>query len=258
MKLEANREAVGVRVLARSRSHLQYEISLAKDAAELHAAQALRFIVFNLELHEGLENSYATCRDVDPFDEICDHLIIKEILTGEVVGTYRLQTGSKAAAHLGYYSGTEFDLTPFERIRSEIVELGRACVHRDHRNLVVLGMLWNGIAKYLKEHSCRYLIGCSSLSSQDPAEGATVYSQLCRQHLVEKCFQTKPNSGWECPTDLLMNKRVKVPKLLAAYLSLGAKICGSPAIDREFKTIDFLTFLDFSSLPPNTIDRYLS
>lgn len=258
MKLEANRETVGMRVLAHSRSHLQYEISLAKDAAELHAAQALRFIVFNLELHEGLENSYATCRDVDPFDEICDHLIIKDTLSGQVVGTYRLQTGRTAATKLGFYSATEFDFTPFKPIRNEIVELGRACVHRDHRNLVVLGMLWNGIAKYLRKHSCRYLIGCSSLSSQDPIVGATVYSQLCRQNLVEECFQTKPNPGWECPTDTLTNNRVKVPKLLGAYLSLGAKICGAPAIDREFKTIDFLTFLDFASLPPDALERYLS
>ncbi len=258
MKTDANREPIGLRVLARSRSHLQYEVGLAKTREEVRAAQALRFIVFNLELHEGLETSYTTCRDADPFDEVCDHLIIKEIRTGEVAGTYRLQTGATAAANRGYYSALEFDLAPFEVVRKEVVELGRACVHRDHRNLVVLGMLWNGIANYLAHHSCRYLIGCSSLTSQDPLEGAAVYTKLCRQYLVEERFRTQPNLGWECSLDKSSDKYIKIPKLLSAYLSLGAKICGAPAIDREFKTIDFLTYLDLASLPPNTLERYLS
>ncbi len=258
MMVDGIKERIGTRVLARSQNHLSYEVGLAQSAEDIRAAQTLRFAVFNLELNEGLEKSFATCLDADPFDEICDHLIVKDSLTGNVVGTYRLQTGATAAAQLGYYSASEFDLTPFDRIRPEIVELGRACVHREHRNLVVLGMLWNGIAKYLRERGCRYLIGCSSLSSQNPAEGATVYSELCRENLVEECFQTKPKPGWECPMDTMASGRVKVPKLLGAYLSLGAKICGAPAIDREFKTIDFLTFMDLGSLPPRALERYLS
>ena len=251
-------EMIGDRVLARAQQQETYSLNLAKTTDELRAAQTLRFLVFNLELNEGLEQSYSTCLDADPFDEICDHLLVKENATGEIVGTYRLQTGIKAGQHRGYYSAQEFRFEPYEPIRSEIVELGRACVHKQHRNLAVLSLLWMGISIYCKQHGCRYLIGCSSLTSQDPAEGATVYSDLCRRHLVEERFQTRPTPAFECPLDQMSATKIKVPKLLSAYLSLGAKICGAPAIDREFKTIDFLTFLDLASLPEKTVQRYLS
>lgn len=250
--------SVGDRVLARAQQTGAYTLSLAKSVEEVRAAQTLRFLVFNLELNEGLEHSYATCLDADPFDEVCDHLLVKETRTGEVVGTYRLQTGAIAAAKRGYYSAQEFRFDPFESIRAELVELGRACVHQDHRNLAVLSLLWMGISAYCKQRNCRYLIGCSSLTSQDPAVGAAAYSDICRKHLVEARFQTRPMPGFECSMDVMAKQRVKIPKLLSAYLSLGAKICGAPAIDREFKTIDFLTFLDLASLPAKTVQRYLS
>ena len=123
-----------------------YRLRLAESSADLRAAQVLRFVVFNLELQEGFEHSYTTCLDADAFDEVCDHLLVEDLRTGEVIGTYRLQTGPSAAAKLGYYSAQEFDFSPYEPIRQELVELGRACVHSSHRNLVVLSLLWKGIA----------------------------------------------------------------------------------------------------------------
>jgi putative hemolysin len=154
-------------------------------------AQQLRFEVFNLELGEGLAESYATGLDIDPFDEFCDHLIVEELGTGEIVGTYRLQTGQLAAANLGYYSEREFDFSPYEPFRCEMIELGRACVHADHRNFNLLHLLWRRIARYAVERNVRYLIGCSSISSQDPADGATTYEQL-QNYLVEPALRTKP------------------------------------------------------------------
>ena len=177
---------------------------------------------------------------------------------GKIVGTYRLQTGTMAAAAHGYYSAQEFDFTPFEPFRSEIVELGRACVHQDHRKGTVLDLLWRGIATYTRERKGRYLIGCSSLTSQDPRAGASMYAELTRKHLVRVEWRTRPLPEMACAMEHLAEHAPKVPKLLAAYLSMGAKICGAPAIDREFKTIDFLTFLDLHSLPLRTVQRYLT
>jgi len=216
----------------------------------------LRFEVFNLELGEGLAESYATGLDVDPFDEFCDHLIVEELATSEIVGTYRLQTGQLAAANLGYYSEREFDFAPYEPFRCEMIELGRACVHRQHRNLVVLGMLWKGIADYATQHGGRYLIGCSSITSQEPAVGASAYADLCRKHLAAPHWRTQPLPAYDCSLNQLAAEDVKFPKLLRAYLTLGAKICGPPALDRHFKTIDFLTLLDLAKLPPLAKQRY--
>ncbi|MDX1952825.1 MAG: GNAT family N-acyltransferase [Verrucomicrobiota bacterium] len=256
MNAQADSTSIGTRVLSRTSSAQLYELRLATTAEEIRAAQTLRFLVFNLELNEGLEQSFATCLDADPFDEICDHLIVVEKGTREIVGTYRLQTGNAAVRNKGFYSASEFDLTPFNPIVSEIVELGRACVHRQHRNLQVLSLLWGGIAAYCRERNCRYLIGCSSIPSTDPTIGARVYSDLCRKHLVDGAFQTTPLPHLACPLDQLSAAPFKLPKLLGAYLSLGAKICGAPALDQEFKTIDFLTLLDLNLLSPRMLERF--
>jgi putative hemolysin len=243
-----------VRLLAASPAH--YDGRLAYDPDEVRAAQALRYRVFNLELNEGLEQSHLTGLDEDRFDCVCDHLIVEHLASGQVVGTYRLQTGQNAVARSGYYCAQEFEFDVFEPLRERMVELGRACVHPQHRNLFVLGLLWKGIAHYARQHGARYLFGCSSLTSQDPAVGATVYADLCRRHLAEPRWRTRPLSAYDCSLSELSAEPVAIPKLLRAYLTLGAKICGPPALDREFKTIDFLTFLDLETLHPLARQRF--
>jgi len=250
--------SMGTRILARGTAHPTYSLRLARSVEDMRAAQTLRFLVFNVELNEGLEQSFASCRDADQFDEVCDHLIVEDERTQQVVGTYRLQSGVTAFARLGYYSAQEFDLAPFEPARAQIIELGRACVHSAHRNLTVLGLLWKGIHDYARARGGRWMIGCSSLPTQDTAAGASAYFELLRRHLAEPAFRTSPLPPFACPLDALAERAPKIPKLLAAYLSLGAKICGPPALDREFKTIDFLTVLDLDSLPAATVQRYLS
>lgn len=235
-----------------------YAARLARDEAEVRAAQVLRFQVFNLELNEGLAASVATGRDEDPFDAVCDHLVVEHLPTREVVGTYRLQTGTTAAAQRGYYSEQEFDFVPFESMRMQMIELGRACVHHQHRNLIVLGMLWKGIADYARKCHGRFLCGCNSLTSQDPAVGASAYTDLCRRNLAPVEWRTVPRPRFDCSLEQLATEPVKIPKLLRAYLSMGAKICGPPAIDREFKTIDFLTVLDLEALPSLVRGKFLS
>lgn len=247
---------VGDRILARGAA--SYAVRMASSSEEIKAAQRLRFEVFNLEMREGLAESYATGLDVDVFDEVCDHLIVEETGSRLVVGTYRLQTGTTAAARRGYYSQQEFDFRPFEAARAQIIELGRACVHAQHRNLSVLSLLWKGIATYARANSSRYLIGCSSLTSQDEREGASMYRQLSERYLAAPEWRTVPQPSHQCSIAELANPSPRVPKLLAAYLSIGAKICGPPAIDREFKTIDFLTFLDIQALPPQIVQKYLT
>lgn len=236
----------------------QYAARLARDPGEIHAAQALRFEVFNLELNEGLEKSYATGRDVDPFDAVCDHLIVEHLPSQKIVGTYRMQTGLNAAKNLGYYSEQEYEFEVFEPLRGTLVEPGRACVHRQHRNPAVLVLLWKGIASYCRLHGARYLLGCSSITSQDPAVGAAVYTRLCRKHLSPLPWRTRPRPAFDCPMSSLAEEEPSIPKLLRAYLALGATICGPPALDRSFKTIDFLTMLDLDGLSASARARFLS
>jgi len=224
----------------------QYRARVARLPFEIAAAQALRFQVFNVELNEGLVHSYDSGLDADPFDAVCAHLIVEDASSGAVVGTYRMQTGIQARQGLGYYSEREFDFSPFEAQRPLILELGRACIHQQHRNFAVLNLLWKGIATYARAHGARYLMGCSSLTAQDEALGAAAFAQLGR-HLAPLAWQTRPQPAFACEMAKPAHGAVHIPRLLSAYLSLGAAICGPPAVDREFRTIDFLTWIDVES-----------
>jgi putative hemolysin len=223
-----------------------YRIRLASTPADLRAAQRLRFEVFNLELDEGLAASYDTGLDADAFDAACDHLIVEDTDSGEVVGTYRLQTGVRAAREIGYYCAREFDLAPFESERARIGELGRACIAARHRRLAVLKLLWGGIAEWADAQGVRFLIGCSSFTSQDERIGAAAWRTLAPA-LAPPAWRTSPVQAFRCALDRAAPGSVAIPKLLGAYLALGAKVCGPPAIDREFRTIDVLTWIDLAS-----------
>ncbi|RRJ94334.1 GNAT family N-acetyltransferase [Opitutaceae bacterium TAV4] len=236
----------------------RYNLRLASDVSDVRAAQRLRYEVFNVEMGEGLVTSFASGMDSDAFDAVCDHLIVREKATDTVVGTYRLQTGVEAGLRLGYYSEQEFDFTPFESVREEVVELGRACVAREHRNQSVLGLLWRGIAQYAQRHGGRYLVGCSSLTSRDADEGLAVYAQLASRHLAAPGWRTSPQPGLECrATAGAPVMEAKIPRLMAAYLAVGATICGEPAIDREFGTVDFLTWLDLRAMPERVYRKFM-
>lgn len=255
-----------------------YQLRLARSREDVEAACRLRFRVFNIELGEGLESSYETGLDTDRFDPVCAHLIVEDKVSRRVVGTYRMQSGTTAARHLGYYSGQEFELAPFEPLRAGVLELGRAAIDREHRTPEVLTLLWRGIAQYAHELGLRYLLGCSSLNSCDPTEGWQMYRQL-GQYRVAPEFATMPTAAYRCPDEIQIGQAepqagssecaqpdlpvqapapVKVPKLLKTYLAIGARIAAPPAWDREFHTIDFLTLLDLESLSAAARNRFLA
>ncbi len=261
-----------------SRIHAEvgrYRLRLAEGAEDRDAACRLRFRVFNVELGEGLESSYQTGLDTDKFDLFCEHLLVEDKASRRIVGTYRMQTGKSAARNLGYYSEQEFHLAPYEPLRAGILELGRASIDREHRTPEVLTLLWRGIAQYASDMGLRYLIGCSSLNSQNSAEGWQMYRQLERYRVASE-FETEPTGQYACPTEQIGRETqqpaeqesdslptltpvpVKIPKLLKTYLAIGARIAAPPAWDREFGTIDFLTLLDLKSLSSAARNRFLA
>lgn len=257
----------------------RYRLRLADSSEDREAACRLRFKVFNIELGEGLESSYQTGLDTDKFDAICEHLIVedKQAENGRrIVGTYRMQSGTTAARNLGYYSEQEFSFAAYEPLRAGILELGRASIDREHRTPEVLTLLWRGIAQYANDMGLRYLVGCSSINSNDPAEGWQMY-RLLEHYRVSPEFETVPTAAFACPTEpeegtsteppshaaesaqeQATPAPVKVPKLLRTYLTIGARIGGPPAWDREFGTIDFLTLLDLKLLSASARNRFLA
>ena len=233
-----------------------YEVRFARHPQELDAIQRLRFEVFNLELGEGLESSYETGRDVDEFDATCHHLMVFDRRRGKLVGSYRMQTVAMAEAHSGFYSAGLFDLSTMPGdVRAQAMETGRACVAASHRSTIVLFLLWKGLAAYVSHNDIRYLFGCCSLTSQDAAEGWRVMRYLeRRRHLHTQIeIQPQPEQALARPeNEGLADDDVRLPALFRTYLRYGSKVCGPPAIDREFKTIDYLVILDVESLSART------
>jgi putative hemolysin len=230
----------------------RYAVRFARSVDDLDQIERLRFEVFNLELGEGLESAFATGRDHDELDVHFHHLLIACLATGEVVGTYRLQTAEMAARREGFYSAGEFDLSGLPReFMAGSVEVGRACVARGHRNGRVLNLLWRGLARYMVQNRKRHLFGCCSLTSQDAALGQATMAFLSGAGHLHPTLRAAPLAGLGCEgasPEAVAAALVHIPPLFQSYLHLGAKVLGPPAIDRQFKTIDFLVALDVSEL----------
>jgi putative hemolysin len=241
----------------------RYVARFAHTPEEIDAALRLRFEVFNLELNEGLQSSYLTERDEDEFDQSCHHLIVVEKATNRVVGTYRLRTDEMAKRANGFYTETEFDLSSLPaEVLSQSVEIGRACIHREHRNTRVLFLLWKGLALYMTIKNKRYLFGCCSLMSQDCADGRRALRQFKRDGCVHDKLKVMPRPEYACQqTDFHSpdsNEDLEIPRLFGTYIKIGAKICGEPVIDRQFKTIDFFVVFDKETIAEKYFEMFFA
>lgn len=228
----------------------RYEVRFARSPDELDRLLRLRYEVFNLELKEGLDGAHASGKDEDDFDRRFHHLMILERSTDAVVGTYRMQTGDMASRN-AFYSAGLFELSSLaEPIRRSSVEVGRACIAKPHRNGRVLHLLWRGLASYLTWNRKSRLFGCCSLTSQDEAMGAALHRHLEELGAVHPTLRVMPRPEHACSAlhSALRPHPVRVPALFQAYLTLGARALGPPAIDRQFKTIDWLVLLDVREL----------
>ena len=228
-----------------------YTVRLAHDRQDIEAAQRLRFEVFNIELGVGLARSFATGRDEDEWDNSSAHLLLIEQSSRKVVGTYRLRTYENAKTPSGFYSSIKFNLGAIPaHILESSIELERACIAKAHRNTDGMALLWQGVAEYATRHQKRYLLSCCSLISQDPLEGGRVFDLLSTEGHLHPQFRVSARPGFKCifyktsenpgATDL--------PELFRSYLGVGASFCGMPALDRDFRTIDFLALLDLTHL----------
>lgn len=242
----------------------EFEVKITRDQSEIQEAQRLRFEVFNLEMRRGLVSSYGKGLDVDEFDPLCDHLIVRDLGSGQVVGTYRLLLGSQASRGFGFYAEREFHLENIKRLDGELLELGRSCAHRDYRVKALIPFMWQAIAGYVKAHRVRYLFGCASLYTMDPREAGRFYGFLKNSYLAPEEFRVRPNSehafaeldekpgGGKNDPGLFF----RLPSLIKGYLRIGALLCGPPALDREFGTTDLFLLLDVSRIGREYLQRF--
>lgn len=234
----------------------RYAVRFARTPGELDAVLRLRFEVFNLELGKGLDSSFLTRRDEDEFDATSHHLLVVERAGGRAVGTYRLCTSDTDVEARGFYSAGEFNLACLPpQVAGESVEIGRACIAREHRNTQVLFLLWRGLAAYLGHNRKRYFFGCCSLAGTDASAGLRVLDYMERGGHMHPTFYVPPRAGFECDGDSVEARgegHPSVPKLFRSYLRFGAKVCGPPALDRAFRTTDFFVIFDAEEMDAKT------
>ena len=236
------------------------QVTWAQHLDEVRQAQRLRYEVFAGEMGARLETPIAG-HDIDVFDDYCEHLLVRDMASDRVIGTYRVLTPAQAKRIGSTYSDTEFDLTRLRLLRSRMVELGRSCVHADHRHGGVIMALWGALAEFMTRNQLDTMIGCASIPmlhngvvSGDAA--ASIWRQLRQSHLAPIEYQVTPRLA--LPVDRLDDHLdITPPALIKGYLRLGAKVLGAPAWDPDFNTADLPMLMRINDLPPRYRKHFL-
>lgn len=237
-----------------------YRVSLATCAEDVRAAQRLRHQVFAGELGARLDGPEPGL-DSDAFDVHCDHLLVREVATGDVVATYRLLPPDAAARAGGLYAEGEFDLSRLGPIRDDLVEVGRSCVHPAHRDGAVIALIWAGLARYMERTGHTWLAGCCSIPLTDGgALAAAGWDTVRTHHLAPEKYWVTPHRLWDTSGHPAgrAGGRAALPPLLRGYLRLGAWVCGAPAHDPDFDVADLYVLLSMRRTDPRYLRHFLS
>jgi putative hemolysin len=227
-------------------------VTWAKHQDEVREAQKLRFDVFGTEMGARLSTKVPG-HDIDLFDDYCEHLLVRHGESGLVIGTYRVLTPAQAKRAGSTYSDTEFDLTRLRDMRQRMVELGRSCVHAEHRQGGVIMALWGALFEFMDRNRLDTMIGCASIPmlhngmvTGDAA--ASIWNQLRQSHLADIQYHVRPRLP--LPIDELdRDLPIEPPALIKGYLRLGAKVLGAPAWDPDFNTADLPMMMRTADLP---------
>ena len=240
------------------------EVAWARHQDEVREAQRLRYQVFAGEMGARLPKTLPE-HDIDLFDDYCEHLLVRDSATRQVIGTYRLLTPAQAKRVGSFYSDTEFDLTRLRLLRDKMVELGRSCVHPEHRHGGVIMALWGALAGFMVRNELDTMIGCASIPMQYEGPhgiiggghaAASIWRQVREKHLAPIEYHVRPRLP--LPVDKLDDSlAVEPPALIKGYLRLGAKVLGAPAWDPDFNAADLPMMMRLAELPARYRKHFL-
>ncbi len=236
---------------------IQFELRLADGAHDLRAAQKLRYAVFVEELGgDGDLVDHAERLERDAFDPWYDHLILVDpridpATERHVIGVYRLMTGERAATLGRFYTDGEYDLGRLRATGRRLLELGRSCVHADHRGGTAMFHLWNGLADYVLERGIEVMFGVASFHGVDTAALRMPLAYLHHHHLAPEALRVRALAPHFQSMDLVpldqLDRRAAMaatPALIKAYLRLGGFVGEGAYLDRRFNTTDVCLMMD--------------
>lgn len=215
---------------------------ITNDPAEIRQALELRFRVFAEGMGAHLPSA-AEGIDRDHFDDVCLHLIVKDVINDQVVGYSRILTNELAQQTGGFYSATEFDLSNIVQPGKRYMEIGRTCVDPDFRSGAVIGLLWSAMAQFMSAHDIDYLMGCASISlNEGYARAVAIIDHLRDKHFTAPSLRAEPRHHMP-RIDVDLDGKSLIPPLLKAYLRIGVQVCGEPCLDKDFNVADALILL---------------
>ncbi|TRD21872.1 GNAT family N-acetyltransferase [Palleronia caenipelagi] len=244
---------------SRSGGPTNLSVRLAETADDLRAAQRLRFEVFVEELGGSGELTDHDQRiEADRFDPLCRHLLLEDAARAEddrIVGVYRLMTAAAAEEAGGFYSESEYDLTPLRESGRRLLELGRSCLHRDYRGGDAMVHLWGGLAELVATEGAEILFGVASFHGTDAEALAGPLSILHHRYLAPPELRVTARLPEAHPMDLLPEDQIDrvaamraMPSLIKGYLRLGGMVGEGAWIDRQFNTTDVCLIMDTASI----------
>ena len=234
-------------------------VGWARHQDEVREAQRLRYQVFALEMGATLPTVVAG-HDIDLFDDYCEHLLVRDAASCQVIGTYRVLTPAQAKRAGGTYSDMEFDLVRLRGLRERMVELGRSCVHADHRHGGVILALWGALAEFMARNRLDTMIGCASIPMHHQGvpgghAAASIWRQVRQTHLADIDYWVTPRLV--LPVGQLDDSLiVEPPALIKGYLRLGAKVLGAPAWDPDFNSADLPMMMRVADLPARYLKHF--
>jgi len=246
------------------------EVRLARSRGDIRRAQRLRYRVFYEEMSAIPDaNTMLNRRDEDPYDAICDHLLVVDRgplpktrqrwpRRSRVVGTYRVLRQETAERHGGFYTQSEYDIAPLiarKRDTHNFMELGRSCVLKPYRNRRTVELLWQGIWTYVREHGVDVMLGCASFSGTDPDDHAMALSFLHHHASAPDEWQVRAHDHMyhdmnRLPADEVDQRAAlkALPPLIKGYLRLGAYVGDGAVVDHQFGTTDVLIILPVEAI----------
>jgi len=225
------------------------KVQLATHADDIQRSQRLRHQVFVREMGAQAQVD-AQGLEFDHYDPFCHHLLVIDQETDEVVASTRILTDTQAQLAGGFYSANEFDMDMIGRLPGRVMEIGRTCVHPEHRNGATIGMLWQGLARFMDIHRIGHLFGCASIPMQDGGIGARkIMEELRGKFMAPDDQRVAPRTPLPHVDGRAMSEStVRMPPLLKAYMRLGAQVCGEPCWDPDFDCADIFILLDVERL----------
>ena len=240
------------------------EVRLATTAAEIEAAQRLRYDIFYREMNAKPSPEMAAAgRDFDEFDPICRHLLVVDRDNGRVVATYRLMREDVAArSPAGFYTAGEYDISALLKARAgqRLLELGRSCVEKDFRTGPTMQLLWRGLLVYLIRNDVALMFGCASLPGTDPKALALQLSYLHHFHATKEASIVRALPSRYVAMDMIPKDQIDaaealrtLPPLVKGYCRSGAQIGDGAVIDYQFGTTDVFIYFPLANIDPRWI-----